>query len=264
MSSCLKIGHRLLDGDQIISALVRYKLLEPLVSQVLLDEVIQEVPLSKQELFQTLVGGTDAPVPEDFEGFVNRWCQYKGVTPDYFNGVVLREVRMQKFKHYQFSNQIESEFLRSKSELDQVEYSLIQINDLAFAQELYFQLRDDDVAFDQLAQQYSLGDEREVGGLIGPVPLSTLPVEVATLFRNQQVGIVYGPVPIADTFWIVRLEHYIAARLTEETRSQLINRLYTQWLQSQVRQLIDTPGTIAVQSHPVNSPSLAPTHENDK
>lgn len=247
MGNCLKIGDYLLDGDQIITALIRYKLLEPMVGQILLDEALKDVPLSKQELFYTLFGATEAPVPEDFEGFIHQWCQLKGVTLDYFSSVVLRELQVQKFKQLRFANQVESEFLRIKSDLDQVEYSLIQLTNLSQAQELYFQLRDDGVDFAQLAQRYSLGNERSTGGWVGPVPLSTLPVEVATLFRHEQVGIVYGPIPIADGFWIVRLEQFTAARLTDATRADLINRLYNQWLQAQIQTMTATPGTIAVQ-----------------
>ncbi|NJP09709.1 MAG: peptidylprolyl isomerase [Leptolyngbyaceae cyanobacterium RU_5_1] len=253
MSSCLKIGDRLLDGDQIISGLVRYKLFETLVGQVLLDEVIKEVSLSKQELFQTLIGPSDTPIPDDFENFINQWCQHKGVTLDYFKAVILRELRVQKFKQLQFANHVESEFLRIKSELDQVEYSLIQLTDLPLAQELYFQLRDDGVDFAQLAQQYSLGAERETAGWVGPVSLSTLPVEVAALFRGGQVGAVYGPIPVADIFWVVRLEQFTAARLTKETRTNLINRMHAQWLQTQVKKVSEIPGTIAVQPDPANS-----------
>jgi hypothetical protein len=250
MNSCLKIGNRLLDGDQIISALVQYKLLETLVGQLLLDEVLKEIPLSKHEVFYALVGVTDALVPEDFEGFISQWCQHEGYTPEYFKGVVVRELRVQKFKQLRFADQVESEFLRTKADLDQVEYSLIQLTDLALAQEVYFQLRDDGAEFAHLAQQYSLGSERQTGGWVGPVSMSTLPVEIAMLFRHQQPGIVYGPVPVGNEFWIARLEQFSAARLTEATRTTLINRLYNQWLQTQVKAVLGTPGAIAVQSTP--------------
>jgi parvulin-like peptidyl-prolyl isomerase len=253
MSSYLKIGDRQFHSDQLISALVQYKLLEPLIGQVLLDDVLKEVPVSRQELYQRLSGTQDTPPPEDFEGFLQQWCQHQGVTADYFNQVILRQFRLQKFQQLQFAHQIESEFLRLKADLDQVEYSLIQVLDLALAQELYFQLRDDGASFARLANRYSLSHERETGGWIGPVPLSSLPVEVAMLFRGQQPGVLYGPLPVADGFWVVRLEHYISARLTEANRLYLANRLYSEWLSQQTRQLIDTPGAIVVQP---TTPSL--------
>ncbi|PSB16397.1 hypothetical protein C7B61_13495 [filamentous cyanobacterium CCP1] len=254
MNTCLKIGNRLLDGDQIVSALIKYKLLEPLVGQILLDEMLRNVSLSKQELFQSLVGTANVPLPDDFNQFLMQWCQHKGITPTYFENVLLRDLCIEKFKQIRFASQVESEFLRKKSDFDKIEFSLIQLTDLAFAQELFFQLRDDDADFSHLAQQFSLGGERQTGGWIGPVSLSTLPVEVATLLRNGQPGVIYGPIPVADRFWLVRLERLMAARLTSETRANLIDRLYTQWLQTQIKAFIASPESIAVQSNLSASP----------
>jgi PPIC-type PPIASE domain len=251
----LKIGDRSFDGDQIISALVQYKLLETLVGHVILDKVVEEVPLTQQDIVYSLVGSTNVAVPEDFQGFLSQWCQQKGVAPDYFTNVLLRELRVEKFKEVFFASQIESEFLRNKLEFDQVEYSLIQLTDLLLAQELYFQLRDDEADFVHLAQQHALGSERQSGGWVGPVAMSTLPPDVAMLFRSGEQGAVYGPIPVGDRFWIVRLEHLSPARLTETTRATLMNRLYTQWLNGQVQALISTPGAIAVQS---DSPQQSP------
>jgi len=262
VSNCLKIGDRLLDGDQIISALVRYRMLDTLVGQVLLDEGIETIALSKQEVFEALVGATSASAPEDFEGFLGQWCQSKGITPDYFNGVMVRELRLEKFKRFQFAPQIESEFLRSKSELDQVEYSVIQLDNLALAQELYFQLRDDGTDFAELARQFSPDREGEAIDWVGPVPMAALPVDVAMLFRHGQVGTVYGPIPVADQYWVVRLERFTAARLTNGMRASLMNRLFSQWLQSQVKAVTAQPGAIAVLPAPARQ--LVPSADSDE
>jgi hypothetical protein len=245
----LKIGDRLFSSDQVVSALVQYKLLETLVGQVVLDKVVEDIPLTEQEVFYALVGGaTDAPIPEDFNGFLVQWCQQKSVTPEYFSAVMLRDLRVEKFKEMFFANQVESEFLRNKLDFDQVEYSLIQMTDLLLSQEIYFQLRDDGANFEKLAYTHSLGSERVAGGWVGPVAMSTLPADVAMLFRSGPPKAIYGPIPIDDRFWIVRLEHLTSARLTEATRSSLMNRLYSRWLQSQIQSVTSTPGAIAMQA----------------
>lgn len=244
----LKIGNRLFDGDQVISALVQYKLLENLVGQVVLDKVIEEVPLTQQDVFYALTGSTDIATVEEFQAFLGQWCQQRNMTPEYFSAVVLRELRIEKLKDILFADKVESEFLRNKLDFDQVEYSLIQLTDLLLAQELYFHLRDDDVDFGRLAQQYSLGSERETGGWIGPVSLSSIPSDIAMLFRSGKQGVVYGPVPIGERFWIVRLEYLATARLTDATRAGLMSRMYDQWLQTQVKTIVATPGAIAMQA----------------
>jgi parvulin-like peptidyl-prolyl isomerase len=259
MSSCLKIGDRILDSDQIISSLVQYQLLESLIGQLLLDDVIQEVPLSKQELFHALGGSKNTPLPEDFDGFLAQWCQQENVTWTYFKGVLVRNLRIAKFKQLFFAHQVESEFLRTKADFDQVEYSLIQVTDLPLAQELYFQLRDDGTDFGRLAQQYSLGNERQTGGRIGPVSLSSLPKEVTSLFHSEQIGVVQGPVEVNKVFGIVRLDRFAIAHLTDAIRNILINQMYDRWLQARVQALMTTSGAIAVQT--LAPPTLDPTSE---
>jgi len=250
--SALKIGDRQLNSDQIVSALVQYKLLEPLVGQVLLDEVIEQVPLSEQELFSALGGDVNAEMP-NLQEFVGQWCQQMEITPVYFKGVILRELRVQKFKKTHFANQIEAEFIRLKPEFDQVEFNLLQLTDLSLAQELYFHLRDDGADFETLARQYGQG---RPGGRLGPMTMSALPPEVANLFQGGQTA-VSAPIKVGDCFWIVRLEKLIAARLTEVVRANLMTGLYDRWLKVQVNTLMSQPGAIQMQqSESVKSESV--------
>lgn len=241
MNSYLKIGDRLLDGDRIITALVQYELLEPLVGQILVDEAIAEVPLSHQEVFQTLIGSAELPMPEDFDRFLLQWCELKNVAPTYLTNVMIRQMRIEKFKQIQFAPKVESTFLQNKSSFDQVEFSLLKTNDFLLAQELYLQLRDDEMDFAPLAQQYAIDDS----GKIGPVPLSTLPESIANQLRAQSINHVCEPIAIDDIYWIVRLDSRTEASLTDRTRATLIDQMYSQWLQSQVKILLNTPNAIA-------------------
>ncbi|MCU0567811.1 MAG: peptidylprolyl isomerase [Oculatellaceae cyanobacterium Prado106] len=245
----LKIGDRHLNTEQIVAALVQYKLLEPLVGQVLLDKAIQQVPLSELELVRALSGNAEAEMPKDLSAFVTQWCQKVGIEGDYFEGVILRDMRIEKFKKIQFGQQVEAEFMRLKPEFDQAEYSLIRVADAAFAQEIYFHLRDDGADFESLARLYSIGPERQTGGRIGPIALSHLPPVIAQQFRSESSG-VHPPIALSDAstqhFWIVRLERFLPASLTESTRSQIINGLYERWLRSQINHFLSQPDAIQV------------------
>lgn len=248
MRSCLQIGQHQLDVDQIMTALIRYRMLETLVGQTLLDETTQAVTLSSGEIVAALGGDIDLLEPEEVEPFIRKWCHDRNITGEYFQGVILRELRIEKFKRLNFADQVESEFLRIQSDLDRVEYSWLQLDDRTLAQELYFQLRDDGVTFADLSR--AQGQAWQAGEGQGPVPLSSLPVEVALVFRQGGVGQVSGPLEIADRLWIVRLDHFEAARLTAATRTDLMNALYNRWLQAQIKALLAQPGAIGVGTIP--------------
>ncbi|MDX2232315.1 MAG: hypothetical protein NW220_21960 [Leptolyngbyaceae cyanobacterium bins.349] len=249
MTNCLKIGDRLLTGDDMITALVQYQLLNTLIGHILLDEAIQAIAVSPAEILQRIAGTAQPDIPENFEAFLAQWCEQQGITPAYFKSVMLREWRIEKFKQHYFADQLESEFSRTKTTFDQVDYSVIQLDDPTLAEEIYYQLRDDGVAFADLASAYSVGYERETGGRVGPVPLASLPVALITRFQSEPVGIVQPPLAVGDRIWIVRLEQLTRARFTEATRLDLTNRLFQHWLQSRVEALTALPGAIAVQPH---------------
>jgi parvulin-like peptidyl-prolyl isomerase len=245
MTTGLRIGDRVLPPNQLITALIQYKLMDALIGQVLLDEAIQAIAISPEEVWQWVTRSTVTPPPEQIEAALAQWCADQGITSTYFEAVVLREWRVEKFKQQYFADHLESEFLHTKAWFDQVVYSLVQVNDAALALELYYQVRDDSVPFAALAA-YSAGSEREAAGYVGPVPLATVPTELRPLLQPGQEGLVQKPRPIGDRYWVVRLEQFIPARLTESTRHTLTNRLFDHWLQAKVAALRSIPDAIAV------------------
>lgn len=244
---CLRIGSRLLCSEQIISALVEYKLLEPLIEQIILDHRLSQVTLSEQDITSQLGEEIHEPISEEY---LQRWCKQHQITWDYFNLVMLRDLRIEKFKQVYFQRQVESEFIQLRAELDQISYSCLQVNDSFLAQELYFQLHDDGVDFAQLARRYSLGAERQTGGRVERAALSSLPPEVAHILLNGKIAEVYGPIAVADLFWIVRPEYRLIASLTEDTRTLLTERGYHRWLQTQVQTLMAQPDAIVLEFAP--------------
>lgn len=263
MSTCLKIGNLELTGEQVVSALVRYQLLESFVEQIFLDSVLQTIPLSEEDVFRALTGSAEAPKPEDFEAFVVQWLQQRQLSKSYLEWVIYRQLRLEKLKRLRFDQHLESEFLRRKSEFDQVEFSLIQTSDAALAHELYFHIRDDRADFGSLAQQYSQGNEQHTQGWVGPIKLLNLPQTIAQVFLQGDIGTVYGPLTIGDQFWIVRLEQLYTARLTESVRSELRNQLFAKWLKASVQSVMNDSaklqivGAQAASSTPAELPESA-------
>ena len=73
-----------------------------------------------------------------------------------------------RFAEDRFGSAIEDVFLRKKSDLDQVIYSLLRIRDPGFARELWIQISEGEISFAQAASQYGEGQESRHAGLIGP------------------------------------------------------------------------------------------------
>lgn len=249
MTICLKFGNLKLTGEQVVAALVRYQLLESLLEQILLDSILTSISIDEDEIFEHLTGRSSSLKPNDFEAFLKDWAsQERRSQADLTKAI--RQLRIQKLKQTHFDREIDAEFLKRKPEFDQVVLSLIRTSNQQLAEELLFQLRDDQISFGSLAAQYSEGAERHTQGWLGLVRLSNLPPPVIQLVYQGKVGQVYGPVFLNDQAWIIRIEQFFEARLTEWVRADLRNQQLSRWLRSTLQSKLSEPGQLQIVSSP--------------
>ena len=241
MSACLQVGNLLFTGEQLVAALTRYGLLESLLGQIRLDLLL---PALTEEDVLNCIGWTGEP-PEDFNRAVSTRLVEHQISAEYFKQVVLRKVRIRKLQRDRFDPQIDSIFMQRKAEFDQVEFSLLQISDSARAHDLWFMLRDDQAQWASLAP-HSEGVERDSEGWMGPVKLASLPPLIQQVFVPSAIGVIPAPIRVGQKFWIVRLERFWPARLTDALRVQIREQLFERWVQSLAKALLADPQTVKV------------------
>ena len=130
--------------------------------------------------------------------------------------------------------------MRRKAEFDEVTYSLLRLRDGELAAELHQQLQEQEVAFEDLAAQYSEGPEQRSGGKIGPVPLSTPHPALSKLLEISQVGQLWPPKQLEGWWIIVRLEGRKGAQLDEALQRRLILEQGDDWLRNEVKNALAT------------------------
>lgn len=249
MAICLRFGDIKLSPDQIMNALVCYQLLDSLLAQLWLDaEILPQIALSEGEMFTALTGQDRAQQPDDFKGWLSEQMQQRHISQSVLEWRVIRPLRIQKFKHFYFDPQLESEFLQRKAQFDRVEFSVIQTSNSQLAQELFFAIRDDGVEFSTIAQSLLSHQSENCPWRVGPVPLTEVPGLVAEAFCRGNEGKVYEPFLIGTQFWVVKLERYYSAQLTNAVRSQLRDLLFHEWLTAQMQAKLAQPGQLQIGS----------------
>ncbi len=108
---------------------------------------------------------------------------------------------------------------------------------MGIAHELYFRIQEGEQSFAELAREHSEGSEADTGGLLGPVPLSQLHPAISKLLSISKPGQLWSPRAIGEWFVMVRLEKLIPAQLNEFMRRRLINELFENWLQEQIKEV---------------------------
>lgn len=246
MNTTLRIGNLLFDGEQVFSVLSGYGLLEPFIRGVVIDTAIQEIVLSKEELLMAIPGSHGLISDADLSAYLIQWCTANQIDLTRLQWDYIRPARIEKFKQLVFAPRVEDEFQQRNLDLSRVEYSLIRVQDAALAHELFLMLRDDQFEFEQLAQRYSQGQEREAGGYMGVFAFSQVPTQFLDVFRICAPRQIWSPILIEDWSYILRLERITPAALTDTMRSQLLDQLFAEWLQAQVTTLLSTPNAVTL------------------
>ena len=142
----------------------------------------------------------------------------------------MRNLRLKKYCKDNFSHQIEARFLKRKSQLDIVVYSLIRVKDFNIAYELYLRIQGKEANFGDLAKEFSLGPERDSRGIVGPVFINQSHPELKGLIRCHKKDELIPPFRIDSNWLIVRVESITEVTLNEEMEDFLQKELFENWI----------------------------------
>lgn len=245
MISALPIVDKSIPTSDLLPLLGQYQLLPQLLKEMVIDQAIQDVQLSQEEVVQAV---------EQFyrqhqiaeEARREAWLKHFRMTSKQLAQQAQRQLKLQKFKYQTWNNQVESDFLQQKGQFDQYVYSLIRVASAEVAQELYFRLKAEEQEFSDLATEYSQGPEAQTGGLIGPVSAANLHPTLVQILTSAQPGQVRPPIRLGEWFVIVRLQKFISAQLDETLRQQLLEQRFNEWLQAQLQAVAVFDDSIAV------------------
>ncbi len=245
MISALPIVDKTVQISDLIPLLGQYQLLPQLLKELVIDQAIQDVQLSQEEIVQAVEQFYRQYQIGD-ETRREAWLKHYRMTPQQLAVQAQRQLKLHKFKLQTWNNQVESDFLQQKGQFDQYVYSLIRVASAEVAQELYFRLQAGEQAFSDLATQYSQGPEAQTGGLIGPVTAANLHPTLVQILTSAQPGQVRPPIRLGEWFVIVSLQKFISAQLDDTLRQQLLEQRFKEWLQSQLQSIAVSDDSIAV------------------
>jgi len=216
----------------MLQLLRRHNLLMPLLQALVAERAGAAVQLEASEqaqLLQTWLGGRELASTQQ-----QLWEQL-GWRPEDLQHQVLQPARMRQLAQQQFGAKAEARFLKRKSQLDQVVYSLVRCKEGGLARELYLRLATGEANFRDLAVQYSDGPERMTAGVIGPKPLSSAHPLLAERLRTARDGEVLEPFAVENLWLVVRRDHYQPAQFDDAMAAQMAQELLQEWLVEQAR-----------------------------
>ena len=147
-------------------------------------------------------------------------------------------VRIILYGNENFGHRAEQRFLQRKTQLDQVIYSLIRVQDSGLAQELYLQIAGGERSFAELASEQSQGPEKNTRGIVGPVSLTQAHPKISELLRSGSDGQLFAPVRIEPWSIIVQRESMQSAIFDEKMRTIMTQELFDIWVHEELQREI--------------------------
>ena len=240
MSQILKIGDRKITTENIFSLLKEYNLIPQLAREIIIEDAIakvectpEETNLARQQFCQTNQISSEEQL--------QAWREKQKISEVQLEKLILKKLKIQRFKQENFTNQLQSYFLKRKTMLDRIVYSLIRTDDSGIAQELFFRIQENESSFTDLAREYSQGPEVQTGGLIGPVEMNTPHPKIAQILSSSKPGQLQPPTRIGEWFVIVRLEQLIPVQLDEAIQQRLLDELFNIWIKEQIQKEVSFP-----------------------
>ena len=237
MSVVLEVDNQVYTAEDLIPLLTQYQILPKLAQEILTDKAIARIECSESEntqIFNQFCQQNQLNSEEE----VQKWLDKQGMNREQLQNLITKKFRIDRYKQETWDDQVDAYFIKRKSQLDRVVYSLIRVEKPEVAQELYFRIKDDQNAFSALAMEYSQGTEAQTGGLIGPVEINAPHPKIAQILATCQPGQLVPPTRVGEWIVIVRLENYISAKLDNPMRQRMLDELFNRWLNESIQQKV--------------------------
>lgn len=232
MGVVLEFEGRAFTAEEIALLLAKYQMLPKLGQEIIIDRTVESIVCTEEEktqAYELLCQQYQLTGEEQ----IQKWLNRHGMTKEQLEALAVKKIKIEKYKEENWGNKVEAYFLKRKSQLDRVVYSLIRTDKPELAQELYFRIQEGESTFQQLAMEYSEGTEAQTGGLIGPVEVNAPHPRIAQVLSTCKPGQLVPPTRVGDWIVIIRLENFISAKLDETMRQRMLDEMFRQWLNEQ-------------------------------
>lgn len=168
-------------------------------------------------------------------GFID-WLSDRGATLSDLKQMIRFNLLTQKVMHSLFSDQVESVFSQYQHGLDELVLYKIVVPYEHLAQEIFYQIEEEEISFFEAAHVYDVDENRRLTcGYEGTLLRRDLPPDLAEVLLSARVGELVGPIKAANQFYeLFWIDDLIYPDLTPALQSTIIQQLYQNWMERHI------------------------------
>ncbi|MGI0488039.1 peptidylprolyl isomerase [Pantanalinema rosaneae CENA516] len=163
------------------------------------------------------------------------WLAGQLVTVEEWEAGIHDRLLAQKLTEALFSEEVERFFAQHRLDFEQVLLYQIIIPYEQIAQEVYYEIEEEEISFYQAAHLYDIDEQRRCKcGYEGKIYRWNLKPEFSAVIFAANPKSVLGPIQTEQGFHLFMVEEFIPAQLTTEVRQDILRRLFQEWLQAEL------------------------------
>ena len=233
-----------IEQDEIVSLLKKDIQQKEVCQKVLYQRVINQ---SAKEKGITLT-------PEEIQAEANRqrhekrlekaadtlaWLAAQMITVDDWEAGIRDRLLTQKLAECLFAKEAEKFFAQNRLDFEQILLYQIIVPYEKLAQELFYQIEEREISFYETAHLYDIDERRRYQcGYEGKLYRWSLKPDIAAVVFSARPGGVIGPIKTERGYHLFRVEEFISTELTAEITQEIINKMFKEWLASEVTHML--------------------------
>ena len=219
--------------------LSKNNLLEPLIKSELINDLTSNIKIEldetkKKQIKQAIISSEKIPSEDDYI----EWLKARNITEEELFDDFSKPLKIDKYCITEYLHMAESRFLKRKSSLDQVTYSLLRVEEMYLAQELFLRIEENPSLFGEISSQYSIGHEKSSNGIVGPISFTQGHPGLMKILQGSKIGEVNQPFKIDNVWVVTRVEYLRKAVLDEKTKLILCKEIFEEWLNKSIKEKI--------------------------
>ncbi|NET30945.1 MAG: peptidylprolyl isomerase [Cyanothece sp. SIO1E1] len=163
------------------------------------------------------------------------WLEEHMITEDDWEAGIYDYLLAKKLAKALFEKDVEKYFAENKLNYEQFRLYQIVVTDEKMAQELFYQIEEEEISFYEAAHRYDIDTKRKYRcGFEGKLYRWSLKPDISAIVFGASPGEVIGPLKTEQGYHLFIIEEFIPAQLTPERRQEIINKMFEEWLSSEL------------------------------
>ncbi|OUC13214.1 MAG: peptidylprolyl isomerase [Alkalinema sp. CACIAM 70d] len=163
------------------------------------------------------------------------WLSDQQVTPEEWEAGIRDRLLTEKLGESMFHKEVEHFFVENRLDYDRIVLYQIIVPYGPLAQEIFYEIEEDEMSFYEAAHLYDIDeDRRRRCGFEGVLYRWSLSPQLSTTIFRTPVGSVAEPIQTDRGYHILLPEEMIVAELNPTIRKEVIQRLFQDWLNSEM------------------------------